>query len=263
MFIEEKQWEIIGLEQFKSQLEDYIEETARSYYPFSNPKYLQQERKGNIFLSSTIDYFCFCIPASLVLFFIFNRVFHLLFDYEISKYLRVYSFKLVLVEMLIQGNIEYFTFLGFRSIDTSFSFQLPSRLLVIMGIVMLFITVVVSLSSFFLYYIQYEKLARYFLINLFRFPSSYGLMVIVYGLKPLVKGAIHALAYEQWQLQIWLLIGAELLILIIMFIFEFRNDNHKSKLVFMMDVSSSGYMALLNFIILCKYEYFKEDAIVK
>ena len=73
-----------------------------------------------------------------------------------------------------------------------------------------------SYASYFLYYQEYGKLARYFLVNMFRFPSSYALMVILYGLRPFLKGTVHALMYNNWCLQIWLLFGVELAIWITM-----------------------------------------------
>ena len=72
---------------------------------------------------------------------------------------------------------------------------------------MLFITIVGSFSAYFIYYIQYKKLARYFLANLFRFPTSYALMIVMYGIRPFCKGAAHALLYDNWLIQIWTLIA--------------------------------------------------------
>ena len=106
-------------------------------------------------------------------------------------------------------------------------------------------------------------MARYFLVNLFRFPSSYALMIIMYGLRPFFKGVVHAVLFENWELQIWLLIVIELGIILLIFYFEFRYDNHRSKLIFMMDVSYSLSLVVLNVLLLLKYEYFKDDMVVR
>ena len=71
-------------------------------------------------------------------------------------------------------------------------------LLQVLMMVMFFLVTLASFSIYLWYYQEYGKLARYFLVNMFRFPSSYGLMVIVYGAKPFLKGAIHALLYYHW-----------------------------------------------------------------
>ena len=87
-------------------------------------------------------------------------------------------------------------------------------------ILMFFLVVLASYASYFLYYQEYRKLARYFLVNMFRFPSSYALMVILYGLRPFLKGAVHALLYDHWALQVWLLFGVESLVWLTMLGFE-------------------------------------------
>ena len=122
------------------------------YNRFSNPTYLDKERKNNLFIKSTMDYFSFFVPAACIVLLVFNRIFYCLFDFEISKYLRPYAFKWILFEMLIQNNVEYFTFLGFRSLDTSFSFNFPTKNFLIIGILMLFLTVLGAVSSYMIYY---------------------------------------------------------------------------------------------------------------
>ena len=124
-----------------------------------------------------------------------------------SKFLRPYSFWWILFEMLFMGNVQFFSFLGFRSLDTSFSFDLTCRWLVSLSFLMLFFITVGSIIIYPYYYSQYGKLARYFLSNMFRFRSSYILMVLTYGIRPLLKGFIHAILYEHWEAQIYALMG--------------------------------------------------------
>ena len=65
--------------------------------------------------------------------------------------------------------------------------------------------------------------------------------------------------YDHWVWQVWLLAITEVVIMVVICTFEFRNDNHKSKPFFMMDMSYYGCLVMLNVLLLCKYEYFKED----
>ena len=168
----------------------------RKYNAYSNPTYLKKERKNNLFLDNTIDYFVFCVPLTLISVFILNKLFGCLFNFEISKYLRPYSFLLITFELLIQNYVEQLTFLGFRNIQVSFSFSLAGKMMQVLGIFMLFLIVLAVASSYFLYLYKYGKLAKYFLANLFRFPSSYALMIIMYGIRPFLKGVSHAILYE-------------------------------------------------------------------
>ena len=148
--------------------------------------------------------------------------------------------------MLILNNAEFFTFLGFRSLTTSMSFDFTSKMLVVLGILMFLLVTVGSFSSYAIYYAKYKKLARYFLVNMFRFPSSYCLMTICYGVKPFLKGAVHALLYDHWVIQIYLLLSIEVIILLIVVYFEMRTDNYKSVLMFMMEVSYFVGLIILN-----------------
>ena len=54
-----------------------------------------------------------------------------------------------------------------------------------------------TIASCWGYYYQYVKLARYFLSNMYRFKSSYVLMTITYGLRPFLKGLVHAVFFEE------------------------------------------------------------------
>ena len=89
----------------------------------------------------------------------------------------------------------------------SFSFNLECKGIQLIGIFMMFLVAFGSATSYFVYYFTYKKLARYFLVNMFRFRSSYALMIILYGIRPFLKGAIHAFAHDYWTVQIWMLIG--------------------------------------------------------
>ena len=109
------------------------------------------------------------------------------------------------------------------------------------------------------YYREYGKLAKYFLANMFRFKTSYILMTIAYGVRPFLKGSIHALMYNNWVAQVWMLMGTEISILLIILIFEFNFDNHRSKPVFFIDMLYYSGLVALDLLFLMKYEYFKND----
>ena len=113
--------------------------------------------------------------------------------------------------MIIQNNIEYFTFVGFRAFDVPFSFTPTSTMVQAFTILFMFIVLLTAITSYLFYYYRYEKLARYFLSNMYRFKSSYVLMTITFGLRPFLKGLVHAKFFDNWNLQIWLLIGSSLL----------------------------------------------------
>lgn len=94
-----------------------------------------------------------------------------------------------------------------RNCLTPYSFDAPTAMLQVLMLAMFFFVVVGAFARYLLYYQEYGKLAKYFLVNMFRFPSSYTLMIIVYGVKPFLKGAVHALMYDRWETQMWLLLS--------------------------------------------------------
>ena len=79
-FVQEKQWEIAGLEEAKEAVETSIEQMDL-YNPESNQKYMEEERKNNLFLASTMDFFAFHVPMMLLLVFLLNRLFYCLFNF--------------------------------------------------------------------------------------------------------------------------------------------------------------------------------------
>ena len=56
-------------------------------------------------------------------------------------------------------------------------------------------------------------------------------MVILYGFKPFLKGLIHAIFYDQWVLQMYLLAAVEVVVMIIVVVYEMVLECHKSKFI--------------------------------
>ena len=127
-FIEEKQWEVVGLQKYLEEMKAGMKE-SKNYNAHSNKKYMAVSRNNNSLLDNLLDFLVFSVPLMIVLEFLNYKLFYCLFDYEVSKYLRPYSFRLILIELLIQGNLEYFTFLGFRALQVFFSYTIASTLM--------------------------------------------------------------------------------------------------------------------------------------
>ena len=84
-------------------------------------------------------------------------------------------------------------------------------------------------------------------------------MTITYGLRPFLKGLAHGIFFDSWVLQIWLLIGIEAVIIIVTLIFEKVLDSHKSSAILYLETTYYISLIGLNFLMLCKYEYFAQD----
>ena len=129
----------------------------------------------------------------------------------------------------------------------------------IISLVFLFCVILCMGASYLFYYYKYGKLARYFLVNLYRFPSSYILMIITYGFRPFLKEIIHAVFYEEWILQLYFLSGVEVIMMITILTFEIVSDNHKSRLILILELMYSGSLVSMNILLLFKHEYVAHD----
>ena len=136
-----------------------------------------------------------------------------------------------------------------------FSYSIASKCWNAFAICFAFAIVFCVFCSYQLYYDCYAKLARYFLSNMYRFKSSYILMTLTFGVRPFLKGIVHALLFEHWLAQIWALIGIEAGIVAIIMLFEILLDSHKSRLILLFELLYSSTFIAVNVLLLLKHEY--------
>ena len=83
-------------------------------------------------------------------------------------------------------------------------------------------------------------------------------MIIVYGVKPFLKGVGHAMLYEEWEIQIWFLAGVEAVAALTIIIFEIKYRNYESRFIFILELLFSSLLIGLNVLLLMKYKYLAE-----
>lgn len=154
------------------------------------------------------------------------------------------------------NHVEFLTFLAFRTFLTPFSFDVGSKSIIASIIIVYFLVLLLSFTSYKFYYVRYKKLAKYFLVNLYRFPKSYILMTILYGMRPFLKGCTHAFLYENWELQLILLMANDIVTIGIISLFEYFLGCHKSKIVFALEIIYHSALVIFDIMLLCKYKYF-------
>ena len=135
------------IEDSKEEIED-----MPKYNPYSNEKYMYETRNNNFMIGSMLEFFMFFTPYILVNTFLFNKLFYILFDYKVSQWFRPYSFWLILLELLVQNNLQFFTFLGFRNLLTMFSFSFSSKAINGFFILFTFAVFITTIISYFIYY---------------------------------------------------------------------------------------------------------------
>ena len=184
----------------------------------------------------------------VLVFFLLNRLFYCLFNYPISRFLRLYSFKLFVVEVLLFGDIQNIVFVLVRNMSCTFKinsgaqYHLIGVLPVIFGGFML----ISFLAYFFLQKAYNSKLSKYFLVNMYRIPGSVSLSFMLFSLKPILVGCIQALHYESPSAQLFLLAIIEFLSLLLMWFFQQKYEVFICKLLFCIDWLLYASMCLLN-----------------
>ena len=116
------------------------------------------------------------VPYIIILFIVVNKLFYCLFNYEISQHIRIFSFWGFLLQMGLESNIEFFTFLGFRNFHTMMSFNFTHKVYLSLMIFFMFFVIIFAFGGYFLLYYFYGKLAKYFLDNLYRIEGAFFMM---------------------------------------------------------------------------------------
>ena len=86
-------------------------------------------------------------------------------------------------------------------------------------------------------------------------------MIILYGVKPFFKGLIHAIFYDQWVLQMYLLSAIEVITIFIVIVYEIVLECHKSKFIMIVECASSTCIVVMNILLLLKHEYIDDEGI--
>ena len=84
-------------------------------------------------------------------------------------------------------------------------------------------------------------------------------MTLTFGVRPFLKGIVHALLFEHWLAQIWSLIGIEIAMVAIVVLFEIILDNHKSRLILLFELLYSFALIGVNVILLLRHEYLADQ----
>ena len=179
----------------------------KNYNSFTNKKFLDEERVDGLFFKNTMLELLVISLIKIVVFFILNRLFFCLFNYPISRFLRNYSFKIFLVEILIIEDIQQLIFIFIRNFFCFFKIESGAYYLVatIFPLIMAGLILLCFFTLFPLQRYYYGKLSKYFLTNTYRIHGSLALNYILFIIKPIILSSIQALCYDSPKLQLMLL----------------------------------------------------------
>lgn len=230
---------------------DKVEGALPSHEQSANPKYLSMEREANGFLRNSVSYFLVEVPLVLCMYLSLNFFFHRLFNFEISRVLRIFSFRMCLWVMALESNLQSFSFLCFsnfaflRSYDIFY--KLDASLTVLFGFVLVFY----ALCFYELCHYLYGRLGKYFLTNFLRKNRSYFLMTLLYGVRPVVRGFLHSL-YHSNDAQLLGFVGLDLLMVVVYSAFHVYRRLSINKGIFFCQCCYFFAGCVQNIALLCK-----------
>ena len=106
---------------------DLIEEKVTSVLPslqnynsFTNEKFMEEERVDALIVKNTLLETLVMFVIKGLVFFLLNRLFYCLFNEPISRFFRLYSFKIYLIEVLFLEDIQKLVFILIRNFTSLF-----------------------------------------------------------------------------------------------------------------------------------------------
>lgn len=183
---------------------------------FSNPKHVEVDDVDDNFARGTFPFFLFLVPQTILMLFVLHRVFRCLSQYKVSVYFRRYFFLLAcVVQILVEDNISFFSYLFFQQTFVAFSFKFTDKLFIAASVSMFLLVVLAACCFYFLCNEIYGKCFGYFIYCFYRiFPAFVFLTVRHFG-RGLLRGAIHSCLHFHYRTEIIMLCGVEALVIVL------------------------------------------------
>ena len=129
------------------------------------------------------------------MFVLLNRIFHCFKKYFFSKFLRIYSFWLQLMVIIIMSNSNKISFYIANYFELLFSLTFNYKMLHAVSISMVGLFIIVLVSFYYLNLYFCKDLSKYFLGNMYRVHGAYGYCTLRYSIKPLIDASVHTFLY--------------------------------------------------------------------
>jgi hypothetical protein len=129
-----------------------------------------------------------------------------------------------------------------------FSFDFADKVYLVLFVLFFFFVVAGSIGSFFLLYYSYQKLVKYFLVNTYRIKGALFIMTYIYGIRPFIKGLIHAYLYNYNSIQLASLASIEFFTFLLLIYTELMYEVFIYKILFFFECALS--LAVFNVFLL-------------
>ena len=187
----------------------------------------------DVFVRKIYSFLFFTIPQMLMLCGILKGIFLLLFNYKISVFFRRYSFVFPSsVQMLLEGNVAYFTFIAFNQMKVAFSFKFIDKLSIVVCVCFFGFLFIGSICFYVICNQFYQKQFGYFLYCVFRCNSALCFLTVKFFTRGILRGAIHHFFFSQYGVEILLLCVVDSLIVLMGIVLEKMNAIFLTKTMF-------------------------------
>lgn len=119
-----------------------------------------------MFFQSTKLFLIIYFVSTIVLFTVLNRLFHLISHLRISSYIRVFSFWLYALFLVIFQNWQQLLVLSLFSLYNFFSFDFITKSTQLISLFVISIIILFSVTIFPMFLYIYKKHSNYFLSNM-------------------------------------------------------------------------------------------------
>ena len=126
------------------------------------------------------------MPVVFIGFVLLNRLFNCVSRFQISQIIRVYSFWLQYIAIIILSDSTKICFLSLNYLQILFSSSLPIKIMHMTSIFLIGIFMILLFSLFFMSSYFYGDLCKYFLVNVYRINYSIGYNFLRFSVRPLI-----------------------------------------------------------------------------
>lgn len=183
---------------------------------------MKVESYDGSFIRSTITFLVLTLPQMGLFCLIMNKAFDIIREYRISILLRPYSFFPSFLEMTIEGNVGFFTYIFFNQMRMAFSFAYHDRLWLAFAVFSFFNVPIFVLSFYHFINLRYGKQAGYFIGNFYRTLPGLCFVTLRVLVRSCMQGAAHSLLHDNYDLMVVTLSCFEAVMLMLTLWAEYR-----------------------------------------
>ena len=255
--IESVKWSLFNYYALMPQFLDEVK--ISNYTPYSNAKYNEVEEKDSSFARSVGLFSVLTVPQMLILCLVLWRIFLCIKNFKWSVYLRRYCFTPNYVQIVLEPNISYFTYLFFNQTKNFFAFNFWDKISLAFSVVFMMIVLLCSICFFILVNEFYEKKSGYFLHNFYRTPKGILYATLRINIRGLIYGMLHSLLYEYYTELMVSLIAIEFIFLVVSAYLEMTDKVYLARIHFWLEEFYHLLLILLNLALLYEYKYSAEE----